>query len=67
MENGVYIPTGTQYVFFKLFDESGTNRSQWSTNDIQTYHSFVFNELKDYLLEPEGTAESIVEGDAANE
>ena len=57
MENGVYIPTGTQYVFFKLFDQSGTNRSQWSTNDIQSYHRFVFNELKDYLLEPKTTAE----------
>lgn len=58
MENGIYIPTGTQYVFFKLFDQSGTNRSQWSTNDIQSYHRFVFNELKDYLLEPKTTAES---------
>ena len=67
MENGVYIPTGTQYVFFKLFDVSGTNRSQWSTNDIQTYHSFVYNELKDYLLEPKATAESNLEGEAANE
>ena len=67
MENGVYIPTGTQYVFFKLFDVSGTNRSQWSTNDIQTYHSFVFNELKDYLLESKTTADSNLEGDGANE
>lgn len=67
MEDGVYIPTGTQYVFFKLFDVSGTNRSNWSPADIQAYHNFVFQELKDYLVEPKLKDEFKEEEDATDE
>ena len=49
MKTGVFIPTGTQYVFYKLFDTYGTNRSQWTQKDMETYHSFIYDTLKDYL------------------
>lgn len=49
IKSGVFIPTGTQYVFYKLFDNYGTNRSQWTQKDMETYNSFIYTTLKDYL------------------
>ncbi|MBF6598497.1 MAG: DUF262 domain-containing protein [Fermentimonas sp.] len=47
--NGVFIPIATQYVFAKFFDPTGTNRSQWSTHDMEEYHKYVYDNVKLYL------------------
>ena len=49
MNEGVYIPMGTQYVFYKLFDKSGTRRSQWTDKDMKAYQDFIFDCLKEYI------------------
>ena len=63
MNKGVYIPMGTQYVFYKLFDKSGTRRSQWTDKDMKAYQDFIFDSLKEYIVpktEEESTAEPAV-------
>ncbi len=57
MNEGVYIPMGTQYVFYKLFDKSGTRRSQWTYKDMKAYQDFIFDSLKEYIA-PEKNDES---------
>lgn len=49
MQQGIFVPVATQYIFYKFFDTSGTNRSQWTRNDMKTYQEYIFNMLKDYL------------------
>lgn len=49
MNKGIYIPIGTQYVFYKLFDKSGTRRSQWTNEDMKAYQDFIFDNLKEYI------------------
>ena len=51
MKQGVFVPVGTQYVFYKLFDSTGTNRSSWSKKDMDTYHDFIYEMLEPYLIE----------------
>ena len=53
MKNGVYIPESTAYVFMKLFDESGTNRTRWTVEDMLHYQKYMCEELHDYLLQDE--------------
>ena len=60
MNKGVYIPMGTQYVFYKLFDKSGTRRSQWTDKDMKAYQDFIFDSLKEYIV-PKTEEESTVE------
>ena len=47
--SGQYVPVTTSFVFMKLFDESGTSRSIWSGKDMEKYHDYICEELKDYL------------------
>ena len=46
---GVFVPIGTQYVFSKLYDPSGTNRSAWRQDDMNNYGRHLTDLLKDYL------------------
>lgn len=46
---GVFIPTATQYVFSKLYDPSGTNRSAWRKEDMTNYGTHITELLKEYL------------------
>lgn len=49
MKSGTYVFPTTLFVFAKLFDESGTNRSKWTLDDMGKYENYMFQELKDYL------------------
>lgn len=49
MKAGIYVPVTTTYVFMKLFDENGTNRSRWGEEDMNKYQAYICDELKDYL------------------
>jgi len=49
MQEGVFVPIGTQYIFYKFFDKSGTNRSQWTEDDMKKYQDYIFEMLQDYL------------------
>lgn len=49
MQQGVFVPIGTQYVFYKFYDKAGTDRSQWTLDDMKKYHDYIFEMLKDYL------------------
>lgn len=49
MQSGQYVPVTTSYVFMKLFDKTGTNRTQWGVNDMKSYHEYICEELKNYL------------------
>lgn len=49
MKAGIYVPVTTTYVFMKLFDENGTNRSRWGEEDMNKYQAYFCDELKDYL------------------
>lgn len=49
MKAGIYVPVTTTYVFMKLFDENGTNRSRWGEEDMNKYQAYIYDELKDYL------------------
>ncbi|MDE6668095.1 MAG: DUF262 domain-containing protein [Muribaculaceae bacterium] len=46
---GVFIPIGTQYVFSKLYDPSGTNRSAWREEDMINYGTHITELLEEYL------------------
>lgn len=49
VKKGVYVPPTTQYVFMKLFDDSGTNRTRWGESDMQSYSQYICDELREYL------------------
>ena len=49
MQKGVFVPFGTQYIFYKFFDKTGTNRSQWTQDDMSKYQNYIFEMLRDYL------------------
>lgn len=49
MEKGIFVPIGTQYIFYKFFDTSGTNRSQWNQEDMDKYQDYIFEKLESYL------------------
>ncbi len=46
---GVFVPIGTQYVFSKLYDPSGTNRSAWRQEDMTNYGHHITELLEEYL------------------
>lgn len=46
---GVFVPTGTQFVFSKLYDPSGTNRSAWRQEDMTNYGRHITRLLEEYL------------------
>lgn len=46
---GVYVPLATQYVFAKLFDIKGTNRTRWTKEDMDEYNKFIYNNLKQFI------------------
>ena len=46
---GVFIPTATQFVFAKFFDEKGTNRSLWSEKDMEAYHKYIIDMTSKYI------------------
>lgn len=48
VKNGIFVPPVTQFVFFKLFDESGTNRSRWTQADMGSYMTEIRNLLAYY-------------------
>lgn len=52
--NGRYVLPCTQYVFMKFFDVDNIteSRSRWTKEDKQTYHAFIFEQLKEYLPIP---------------
>ncbi|MDE6079091.1 MAG: DUF262 domain-containing protein [Duncaniella sp.] len=47
--NGVFVPIGTQYVFAKLYDQSGTNRSAWRQDDMNAYGKHITQLLNEFL------------------
>lgn len=49
IKNGVFVPTATQYIFSKFYDEKGTNRSIWSKEDMESYQKYIVKMLADYL------------------
>lgn len=49
IKQGIFVPLSTQYVFAKFFDMSGTNRSYWTSSDMNEYSKFIYKELKNYL------------------
>lgn len=49
MQEGVFVPIGTQYIFYKFYDKSGTNRSLWTEDDMRKYQDYIFEMLQDYL------------------
>lgn len=51
MKQGVFVPVATQYVFSKFFDDKGTNRSKWGKEDMDAYHKYIVEMLKEYLPE----------------
>ena len=53
IELGVFVPVATQYVFFKFFDEYGTNRSAWTKKDMVAYHDYIYKKLETYFKEEE--------------
>lgn len=49
IKQGVFVPIATQYIFAKLFDEKGTNRSLWTKEDMEAYHKYIYEALKQYI------------------
>lgn len=49
IKQGVFVPIATQYIFAKFFDERGTNRSLWTKDDMEAYHKYIYESLKDYI------------------
>lgn len=48
IKEGQFVPPLTQYVFFKLFDEKGTNRSYWTREDMETYKQEALNLIQSF-------------------
>lgn len=53
IKQGVFVPVATQYIFAKFFDKKGTNRSLWTQEDMEAYHQYVYDIIKNYLSEKE--------------
>lgn len=51
IKQGVFVPTATQYVFAKFYDDKGTNRSKWGKEDMSAYQSYIASMLEEYLPE----------------
>lgn len=49
IKQGVFVPIATQYIFAKFFDEKGTNRSLWTKEDMEAYHKYIYETLKQYI------------------
>lgn len=49
IKQGVFVPIATQYIFAKFFDEKGTNRSLWTKEDMEAYHKYIYEALKQYI------------------
>ena len=49
IKQGVFVPIATQYIFAKFFDEKGTNRSLWTKEDMEAYHKYIYEALKQYM------------------
>ena len=49
IKQGVFVPIVTQYIFAKFFDEKGTNRSLWTKEDMEAYHKYIYEALKEYI------------------
>lgn len=49
IKQGIFVPIATQYVFSKFFDEKGTNRSAWTTADMNKYSAYIIDMLQDYI------------------
>ncbi|MBO7438599.1 MAG: DUF262 domain-containing protein [Bacteroidales bacterium] len=54
IKHGVFVPFATRYVFAKFFDEKGTNRSYWTKEDMESYHKYIYDNLKLYIKTVEG-------------
>lgn len=53
IKQGVFVPVATQYIFAKFFDQKGTNRSLWTKEDMEAYHSYIYNVISTYLINEE--------------
>ena len=53
IKQGVFVPVATQYIFAKFFDQKGTNRSLWTKEDMEAYHSYIYNVISNYLINEE--------------
>lgn len=49
IKQGVFVPIATQYIFAKFFDEKGANRSLWTKEDMEAYHKYIYEALKQYI------------------
>lgn len=49
IKQGVFVPIATQYIFAKFFDKKGTNRSLWTKEDMEAYHKYIYEALKEYI------------------
>lgn len=49
IKQGIFVPIATQYIFAKFFDEKGTNRSLWTKEDMEAYHKYIYEALKQYI------------------
>ncbi len=49
IKQGVFVSIATQYIFAKFFDEKGTNRSLWTKEDMEAYHKYIYEALKQYI------------------
>lgn len=49
IKQGVFVPIATQYIFAKFFDEKGTNRSLWTKEDMEAYHKYIYEALKQVI------------------
>jgi uncharacterized protein with ParB-like and HNH nuclease domain len=47
---GKFIPICTKHVFLKYFDEKGTSRTKWGSDDIKNYQNHIGNVLEIFLL-----------------
>jgi len=46
---GKFIPICTKHVFLKYFDEKGTSRTKWGTDDIKNYQNHIVKVLEKFL------------------
>lgn len=53
IKQGVFVPVATQYILAKFFDQKGTNRSLWTKEDMEAYHSYIYNVISNYLINEE--------------
>lgn len=54
MKQGIFVPVGTQYIFYKFFDQTGTNRSKWTMDDMVKYQSYLYDMLESYIAPDNG-------------